>query len=121
MKGRTQVHIITASCENMIDGKGMRPGDILQAANGKTVEVWSLPLQIQHRFGCRIRQSGRSSASCLKSSVRPYEAGLCKKDVNMGEAATLLHRGYQSPLTAPRELHACGSTPKYFASAGKQH
>jgi len=23
----------------MIDGKGMRPGDILQAANGKTVEV----------------------------------------------------------------------------------
>ena len=34
-----QVHIITASCENMIDGKGMRPGDILQAANGKTVEV----------------------------------------------------------------------------------
>ena len=35
-----QVHIITASCENMIDGKGMRPGDILQAANGKTVEVW---------------------------------------------------------------------------------
>lgn len=36
-----QVHIITASCENMIDGKGMRPGDILQAANGKTVEVCS--------------------------------------------------------------------------------
>ena len=34
-----QVHIITASCENMIDGRGMRPGDILQAANGKTVEV----------------------------------------------------------------------------------
>ena len=34
-----QVHIISAACENMIDGKGMRPGDILQAANGKTVEV----------------------------------------------------------------------------------
>ncbi|BDA51345.1 Leucine aminopeptidase 2, chloroplastic [Coccomyxa sp. Obi] len=34
-----QVHIITAACENMIDGRGMRPGDILQAANGKTVEV----------------------------------------------------------------------------------
>ena len=33
------MHIITASCENMIDGSGMRPGDILQAANGKTVEV----------------------------------------------------------------------------------
>ncbi|KAK9843719.1 hypothetical protein WJX81_003551 [Elliptochloris bilobata] len=34
-----EVHIISAACENMIDGKGMRPGDILQAANGKTVEV----------------------------------------------------------------------------------
>lgn len=37
-----QVHILTAACENMIDGKGMRPGDILQAANGKTVEVRSV-------------------------------------------------------------------------------
>ena len=37
-----QVHIISAACENMIDGKGMRPGDILQAANGKTVEVRAL-------------------------------------------------------------------------------
>eukprot|EP00884_Botryococcus_braunii_P010304 jgi/Botrbrau1/19275/Bobra.0073s0022.1 len=34
-----EVHIISAACENMIDGHGMRPGDILQAANGKTVEV----------------------------------------------------------------------------------
>ena len=43
-----QVHIITASCENMIDGKGMRPGDILQAANGKTVEVWLPVPQTKH-------------------------------------------------------------------------
>ncbi|KAK9806577.1 hypothetical protein WJX73_003958 [Symbiochloris irregularis] len=33
------IHIISASCENMIDGKGMRPGDVLTAASGKTVEV----------------------------------------------------------------------------------
>ncbi|CAG9467562.1 unnamed protein product [Pedinophyceae sp. YPF-701] len=33
------VHFIVASCENMIDGAGMRPGDILRAANGKTIEV----------------------------------------------------------------------------------
>ena len=65
-KGRTQVHIITASCENMIDGKGMRPGDILQAANGKTVEVQYSILQNQHRIECHhIRQSGLSSPSLL--------------------------------------------------------
>jgi leucyl aminopeptidase len=34
-----QVHFIIASCENMVAGKGLRPGDVLTAANGKTVEV----------------------------------------------------------------------------------
>ena len=34
-----QVHFIVAACENMIDGRATRPGDILTAANGKTVEV----------------------------------------------------------------------------------
>ncbi|KAL5100223.1 hypothetical protein RYX36_004550 [Vicia faba] len=36
----TQVdHFIVATCENMINGIGMRPGDILKASNGKTIEV----------------------------------------------------------------------------------
>jgi hypothetical protein len=30
-----QVHFIVASCENMVNGKGMRPGDILTSAAGK--------------------------------------------------------------------------------------
>lgn len=34
-----QVHFIVASCENMVAGRGLRPGDILVASNGKTVEV----------------------------------------------------------------------------------
>jgi len=34
-----QVHFIVAACENMISGSGMRPGDILTASNGKTIEV----------------------------------------------------------------------------------
>jgi hypothetical protein len=34
----------------MIDGKGMRPGDILQAANGKTVEVRSGPRDFPHNI-----------------------------------------------------------------------
>ena len=35
-----QVHFIVAACENMISGTGMRPGDIVTASNGKTIEVW---------------------------------------------------------------------------------
>lgn len=34
-----KVHFIIASCENMVDAKGCRPGDILVASNGKTVEI----------------------------------------------------------------------------------
>lgn len=33
------VHFIVAACENMISGRGMRPGDILTSAAGKTIEV----------------------------------------------------------------------------------
>jgi len=34
-----EVHFIIAACENMISDKAMRPGDILTASNGKTIEV----------------------------------------------------------------------------------
>ncbi|KAE9602353.1 hypothetical protein Lal_00049869 [Lupinus albus] len=34
-----EAHFIVAACENMISGTGMRPGDIVTASNGKTIEV----------------------------------------------------------------------------------
>jgi len=34
-----EVHFIVAACENMVNGSAMRPGDILTASNGKTIEV----------------------------------------------------------------------------------
>lgn len=34
-----EVHFITALCENMVSAQAMRPGDILVASNGKTIEV----------------------------------------------------------------------------------
>lgn len=34
-----EVHFIVAACENMISGDAMRPGDVLTASNGKTIEV----------------------------------------------------------------------------------
>lgn len=40
----SQVHFIVAACENMISGTGMRPGDILTASNGKTIEVHLLQI-----------------------------------------------------------------------------
>ncbi len=34
-----EVHFISAVTENMISGRAMRPGDILTASNGKTIEI----------------------------------------------------------------------------------
>ncbi|MEO1005810.1 MAG: leucyl aminopeptidase [Cyanobacteria bacterium J06638_38] len=39
LKPDVEVHFICAATENMISGKAMHPGDILKAANGKTIEV----------------------------------------------------------------------------------
>jgi hypothetical protein len=44
-----QVHFIVAACENMIDGRATRPGDILTAANGKTVEVNNTDAEVSCR------------------------------------------------------------------------
>lgn len=34
-----EAHFIVAACENMVSDKAMRPGDILTASNGKTIEA----------------------------------------------------------------------------------
>ncbi|MBW4486457.1 MAG: leucyl aminopeptidase [Trichocoleus desertorum ATA4-8-CV12] len=34
-----EVHFISAATENMISGRALRPGDVLTASNGKTIEV----------------------------------------------------------------------------------
>ncbi len=39
LKPNVEVHFISAVTENMISGRAMRPGDILKASNGKTIEV----------------------------------------------------------------------------------
>ena len=39
LKPNVEVHFVSAVTENMISGRAMRPGDILKASNGKTIEV----------------------------------------------------------------------------------
>ena len=39
LKPDVEVHFISAVAENMINGNAMRPGDILTASNGKTIEI----------------------------------------------------------------------------------
>lgn len=39
LKPQVEVHGIVPTCENMPDGKAYKPGDVLTAKNGKTIEV----------------------------------------------------------------------------------
>ena len=39
LKPDVEVHFIVAAAENMISGRALRPGDILTASNGKTIEI----------------------------------------------------------------------------------
>ncbi len=34
-----EIHFIVAACENMINGSAVHPGDVVQASNGKTIEI----------------------------------------------------------------------------------
>merc|ERR1712078_292796 len=34
-----EVHMVVASCENMINGSAVHPGDIVRAADGSTIEI----------------------------------------------------------------------------------
>ena len=34
-----EIHFIVASCENMINGSAVHPGDVITASNGKTIEI----------------------------------------------------------------------------------
>lgn len=69
-----QIHFISASCENMIDGKGMLPGDVLTASNGKTVEVSSLS-RTHHLHNCdqsRQAQLYKYIVLCIYNAIVYY-------------------------------------------------
>jgi len=39
LKPQVEIHALIASCENMVNGNSYKPGDVLTAKNGKTIEV----------------------------------------------------------------------------------
>lgn len=72
-----QVHFIIASCENMVDARGLRPGDILVASNGK------VGAQGRAARGCQpcILEQGRVRLPAVHvlPGTGPAGAGACMK------------------------------------------
>lgn len=65
-----EAHFIVAACENMVSEKAMRPGDILTASNGKTIEVRYLMSQITNdsascRYFCLVCAKRHSSTRSM--------------------------------------------------------
>lgn len=69
-----QVHFIVAACENMISGTGMRPGDIITASNGKTIEVYSLLFaeEEMHKIVIGLLSVGRTMIKMMKTVCLGY-------------------------------------------------
>ncbi|KAM5553837.1 hypothetical protein ABKV19_025859 [Rosa sericea] len=74
-----EVHFIVAACENMISGTCMRPGDIVTASNGKTIEVREM---FYHAF------NGYMDHAFPLDELRPHSCG--GEDSLGGYALTLI-------------------------------
>ena len=58
-----RVHFIIAACENMVSAEAMRPGDVLTASNGKTIEVLNTDAEGQDARRARVAQPCHPSHS----------------------------------------------------------
>lgn len=57
-----EVHVVIAACENLISDSAMRPGDIVTASNGRTIEVTNTDAGMWRLGG---RWAGRSLAATV--------------------------------------------------------
>ncbi|EKX48518.1 hypothetical protein GUITHDRAFT_68651 [Guillardia theta CCMP2712] len=95
-----EVHFIVAACENMISSDAMRPGDILTASNGKTIEVLNTDAEGRLTLADALVYAEQAGAqeivdiatltgACIISLGDEY-AGLWSNDETMGKEDFLL-------------------------------
>lgn len=66
LKPNVEVHFIVASCENMISSDAYRPGDIITASNGKTIEVGNTDAGTLCGVGWLGGDSGVQVGACFR-------------------------------------------------------
>src|SRR5205823_10030660 len=65
-----RVVAVVASCENLVGGNAYRPGDILRAANGKTIEVTNTDAEGRLVLADALWYARREGATHLLEQVR---------------------------------------------------
>jgi leucyl aminopeptidase len=98
-----EVHALVASCENMISGGAVHPGDILTASNGKTIEINNtdaegrLTLADALVYGCRLEPDAIVDLATLTGAcviaLGEEIAGLWSSSDDLAEALLTAARG----------------------------
>jgi leucyl aminopeptidase len=104
-----EVHFVVAACENMINERAVVPGDVLTAANGKTIEVLNTDAEgrltmadalvyVDKNLGCdEIVEMSTLTGACLVALGQSI-AGLFTKNDNLAAAITEASELVQEPI-----------------------
>ena len=111
-----EAHFIVAACENMVSAEAMRPGDILTASNGKTIEVINTDAEgrltladalvyAEAQGAEEIVDIATLTGACIVSLGNAY-AGLWAGDEQLADALKASFKAtgekvWQMPLVAP--------------------
>ena len=114
-----EAHFIVAACENMVSAEAMRPGDILTASNGKTIEVINTDAEgrltladalvyAEAQGAEEIVDIATLTGACIVSLGNAY-AGLWAGDEQLADALKASFKAtgekvWQMPLVAPPPL-----------------
>jgi len=91
-----EIHFIVATCENQIDGSSMRPGDILTAMDGTTIEVNNTDAEgrltlcdalifAQQNLGCTTCVDIATLTGACMVALGPSTAGLMSNDDELAD------------------------------------
>lgn len=113
LKPKVEIHGIIAATENMPSGKAIRPGDVVRAANGKTIEILNtdaegrLTLADALDYACKLETKtiidlATLTGACLVA-LGEEVAGLMSNDADLAQtmltnAAESGERLWQLPL-----------------------
>ncbi len=104
---RHTVHGVIAAAENMISGEAFRPGDILTASNGVTIEVLSTDAEVRLVLAAALVYTAKQGADEMIDLATLTGAAV----VALGEASTALFSN--DDTVAERLLSAAGQSGEF--------
>jgi len=93
-----EVHAIVASCENMVSGGAIHPGDILTASNGKTIEINNTDAEGRLTLADALVYAGKLEPDAIVDLATPQLPALFCRKMNMAREIVDLSLAQDDPL-----------------------